>query len=1234
MIVKKTTRKVNYLIGLILEMLERAAFFFLVESSSLIRKEERKMHFARSAKRVLSGTVIVLIFVGILGAAIIGPDYAFTEDDVVGPRVEKPVDQRRITYTLHDPIHINGDSDFDTQAKTNGWAGDGLSESTPYIIEGYEIHSADDGTDWCPAISIISTTRYFVVRDCLLVGKLGVADGVYLDNAQNGIAKSNEIHDCQHGVFVNGSANIDLMDNTIYDCSESGVRAKSVLNGVDVWNNSIYDIGYNAIWLGVDVRYSVIFNNTISGTNTNGVFLDGREASSCTENHIDQNRISGCMDGILLGAPTSLGLVTFNVIENNTITSCSESGISVIGESTTHNDFIWNVIENNTGHGFYLSYSTSSGDYFNNTIRLNLLDGVYCNATGSFNRFEDNMIANNLKGIYLKDSNYIDIYDNDVVKNDLNGIVSEGQTSEIQIISNTISNNHGHGIFASGGSSWQIDWNIISGHTLHGISLSDCDDIVIHNSDIGNNVRGLSIDNCTLIDLSDNKIERNEYGIFIFGDSNEVDFTLGIIRDSTKTGFRIEDSSFVTLHDSGILNSTENGVELNSSHDITFNNVTVGLSGMDGILSNHCENCTFQLLSNWNHPNAGLRISDSSSNLVNNSYFYENDVFGVCIENSSVLNNVTHSYFWSNPVGISAIHGANETVILNNSIHHNRDYGIQLNESSNESTIKWNAFINNGPGDRSQGYDNGSANLIEYNYWNDWTTPDENSDGIVDLPYSLDGMTENEDPYPLTEPGTGVEFHYLTPTEVMYPNGGELVYGNITITWIPAIDTLDHEVTYTLYYSNNTGTDWYEIAADLTESSWEWNSTTAGEGTNYLVLVVANCTEGLTINDTSDDPFEIREHTLSSPTVTYPNGGEVLHETVTITWSMSEDSYGHDVSYSVNYSSDSGSSWNEIVSGLDTTSYDWDISSMQGLSTYRIMVIANGSCGLSVEDVSDSDFEIKEHYMEAPRLLYPNGFENINKTALIRWDSASDSWEHDITYTLSWSLSGGPWTTIVEDISETEYLWDTSDLDRSNGYRIRVEAECSEGLISSDTSDDFFELNQHFISIPEILNPAGGSKVSGELTIEWTESVDSWGCEVLYDLNYSSDGGFTWHEIAVDVSETQYLWDTSSLTPGSDYMIRLRAHCELGVETYAESEAFTIEEPATTTTTTTSTTTTTTTETTTTTTTGTETTTTGVSPPAPMNLLWVGIIAVIGVVGIIIVVFLLRQRGIIGGASG
>ena len=54
-------------------------------------------------------------------------------------------------------------------------------------------------------------------------------------------------------------------------------------------------------------------------------------------------------------------------------------------------------------------------------------------------------------------------------------------------------------------------------------------------------------------------------------------------------------------------------------------------------------------------------------------------------------------------------------------------------------------------------------NEFTHNYYSDWTTPDDNNDGFVDVPYSIEGASGNFDLYPIAEAG-------LTPTEtVTYP---------------------------------------------------------------------------------------------------------------------------------------------------------------------------------------------------------------------------------------------------------------------------------------------------------------------------------------------------------------------------------------------------------------------------------------------------------------------------------
>ena len=73
---------------------------------------------------------------------------------------------------------------------------------------------------------------------------------------------------------------------------------------------------------------------------------------------------------------------------------------------------------------------------------------------------------------------------------------------------------------------------------------------------------------------------------------------------------------------------------------------------------------------------------------------------------------------------------------------------------------------------------------------------DNNCDGIVDY----------EDEISCASPPTN--------PIILYPNGSEVIEGNATIRWNSSTDPNNDFVIYYLEYSNNSGTDWYEIISN------------------------------------------------------------------------------------------------------------------------------------------------------------------------------------------------------------------------------------------------------------------------------------------------------------------------------------------------------------------------------------------------------------------------------------
>ena len=97
-----------------------------------------------------------------------------------------------------------------------------------------------------------------------------------------------------------------------------------------------------------------------------------------------------------------------------------------------------------------------------------------------------------------------------------------------------------------------------------------------------------------------------------------------------------------------------------------------------------------------------------------------------------------------------------ENNILRN-IFASNEFGIKILSTSNSNLIHSNDFLLNG-NDEKQALDDGN-NVWNAegtgNFWSDWTSPDEDEDGIVDLPYRLPGISNASDLFPLTSSISG-----------------------------------------------------------------------------------------------------------------------------------------------------------------------------------------------------------------------------------------------------------------------------------------------------------------------------------------------------------------------------------------------------------------------------------------------------------------------------------------------
>ena len=151
-------------------------------------------------------------------------------------------------------------------------------------------------------------------------------------------------------------------------------------------------------------------------------------------------------------------------------------------------------------------------------------------------------------------------------------------------------------------------------------------------------------------------------------------------------------------------------------------------------------------------------INITCNTFYNNSYGIELIGFNSTVKGNLIQNNTIYGVY---------VYG-NDSVIYNNTIENNANYGIKLYNSSG-NYVYWNDLTNNNGGG-VQAYDNRATNhwststQVSYcynggtytnytgNYWDDYTTPDSNGDGIVDTPYDIDPTGAAKDYYPLVVP--------------------------------------------------------------------------------------------------------------------------------------------------------------------------------------------------------------------------------------------------------------------------------------------------------------------------------------------------------------------------------------------------------------------------------------------------------------------------------------------------
>ena len=168
-----------------------------------------------------------------------------------------------------------------------------------------------------------------------------------------------------------------------------------------------------------------------------------------------------------------------------------------------------------------------------------------------------------------------------------------------------------------------------------------------------------------------------------------------------------------------------------------------------------------------------------------------------------------------------------------------------------------------------------ATNLTSTTYvWNTTTVPDGTQNLLKVEAYDEYGLkvtavTPQTFIINNTQSGsTQTPTHTLSQSVIIYPQGGDILNGTVTVVWNASSDSLGHSVVYSLYYTADDGATWNPLIENSTSTTYNWDTTTVPDGTYRLKLLV-QCSQGLKLEVLSDS-FTISNGNNGSKTTTSP----------------------------------------------------------------------------------------------------------------------------------------------------------------------------------------------------------------------------------------------------------------------------------------------------------------------------------------------------------------------------
>jgi len=555
-------------------------------------------------------------------------------------------------------------------------------------------------------------------------------DGIGVDSQDFVTIKNcNIIGSYVYGISLYATNNSTVVNNTIYNSTESGIYTYASSN--NIFNSNIIgsaykgfqiDEGSNNTLINNTIEYTSnmsiylnltsdnkIVNNDIKNSSDYGIFLEGSSNNNITNNKVilnskginlmsysDYNYIfnNNVSDSTYEGI--NLQLSSHNLLLNNTANYNQYGLVSYYPLANINNTIINNALNNNQ-YGLY--FEGIQHNITNNIIKNNSVIGAQLNQVNDTIFSRNIVVENTDRNLYLYSIVNSNITDNNCSQSTYG--ISGFNVYNSNFINNTCNsnfgNNLGEGLYLSSSENVSVINNTLNDNKRYGIDIYYSNNIAIINNTAKNN----SYEGCMIIYsnndiISNNKFINNNINLYISQD-NQINITNNYFDFGVYYNLFISPANDINILNN-IFNISQTGMYIDSVGNINITNNSFYGNGNNGIVGFNVENLTFDRNSLSNVSRGVQTNNFSNSNFVNNNFF--NVIYGGLNLYLSQNNTIKNNSF-INLVGgtncLICLGSSNYNNVSENKIFNSSNYGISLSNSSN-NLVSDNLIYNNSYG--------------------------------------------------------------------------------------------------------------------------------------------------------------------------------------------------------------------------------------------------------------------------------------------------------------------------------------------------------------------------------------------------------------------------------------------------------------------------------------------------------------------------------------------------------